>query len=119
MFPGTPWRTYILCNFGNPWTHTYPSVTDLQHTVSISKALGHSGAGQPFELSPICLYTGREKDLCPAELVTLGLKAQLNKAPRSWASVSDFPVSVAKRMVTLTRDAMVLRISMEAKSTAL
>lgn len=49
----------------------------------------------------------------------MGLKAQLNKAPRSWASVSDFPVSVAKRMVALTRDAMVLRISIEAKSTAL
>lgn len=55
----------------------------------------------------------------PAELPTLGLKAQLNKAPRSRASVSDFPVSVAKRIVALTRDAMVLRISMEAKSTAL
>lgn len=47
------------------------------------------------------------------------MKAQLNKAPRSWASVSDFPVSVAKRMVALTRDIMVLRISIEAKSTAL
>lgn len=55
----------------------------------------------------------------PATTDTLGLKAQLNKAPRSWASVSDFPVSVAKRIVALTRDAMVLRISIEAKSTAL
>lgn len=49
----------------------------------------------------------------------MGLKAQLNKAPRSWASVSDLPVSVAKRIVALTRDAMVLCISTEAKNTAL
>lgn len=49
----------------------------------------------------------------------MGLKAQLNKAPRSRASVSDFPVSVAKRIVALTREAMVLRISMAEKSTAL
>lgn len=49
----------------------------------------------------------------------MGLKAQLNKAPRSQASASDFPVSVAKRIVTLTRDAIVLRISIQAKSTAL
>lgn len=57
--------------------------------------------------------------MCPAELPTLGLKAQLNRFPRSRARVSDFPVSVAKRMVALTRDAMVLRISTEVKSTAL
>lgn len=54
-----------------------------------------------------------------AEVATLGLKAQLNKAPRSWASVSDLPVSVAKRIVALTRDAMALCISTEAKNTAL
>lgn len=53
------------------------------------------------------------------EVATLGLKAQLNKAPRSWASVSDLPVSVAKRIVALTRDAMALCISTEVKNTAL
>lgn len=47
------------------------------------------------------------------------MKAWLNKAARSWASTSDFPVSVAKRIVALTREAMTLRINMEAKSTIL
>lgn len=68
---------------------------------------------------PDSLHTGRDNGACAAGLATLGLKAQLNKAPRSWASISDFPVSVAKRMVVLTRSAMVLRISIEVKSTAL
>lgn len=74
---------------------------------------------QEQRLWPACLRLGRGEGTRPAELATLGLKAQLNKAPRSRASVSDFPVSVAKRMVAWTRDAMVLRISMEAKNTAL
>jgi len=51
--------------------------------------------------------------------LTLVLKAQLNKLHRLLASVSDFPVSVAKITVTLDLVAIVWCMSEDAKSMAL